>query len=136
MTLASQTNSVAYWASAGRLNRDASFTFDGTDLTTPNLVVTGNTNLGNATSDTIGMYGSTGVDQAAALTAASTTITAAGSASDFALQASVSSGAGNAFGFVTAAECDTLMNVVLNNQLRINELEAALNDATGVGITA
>ena len=61
--------------------------------------------------------------QQTALTTAETTITNAGTASDYAIQALTNSGA---FGFVTAAEGESVVEVVLNNQLRINELEDTL----------
>ena len=46
-----------------------------------------------------------------------------GTASDFAIQALTST---TPFGFVTQAEGETVVDVVLNNQARINEIETKL----------
>ena len=61
-----------------------------------------------------------------ALTAAETTITNAGTASDWLIQALTNS---TPYGFVTQAEGESLVEVVLNNQLRISELETALKQS-------
>ena len=79
--------------------------------------------IGDATTDKVAFHGSAPVVQASAPTAASTTLTNAGTASDYAIQALTSS---SPFGFVTQAEGETLVDVVLNNQARINEIVTAL----------
>ena len=61
--------------------------------------------------------------EGAVLTTVETTLTNAGTASDWAIQALTSS---TPFGFVTAAEGETVVEVVVNNQLRINEIESRL----------
>ncbi len=62
----------------------------------------------------------------AVLTTAENTITNAGTGGDDAIQALTSS---SPFGFVTAAEGEQVVEVVLNNQARIGELEARLQAA-------
>lgn len=79
--------------------------------------------IAEATTDKVAFYGSTPVVQAAALTTAETTLTNAGTASDYAIQALTSTGP---FGFVTQAEGETVVEVVLNNQARLNEIETKL----------
>ena len=76
-----------------------------------------------ATTNKVAFHGSTPVVQASAPTAASTTLTNAGTASDYGIQALTSS---TPFGFVTQAEGETVVDVVLNNQARINEIVTAL----------
>jgi len=98
-----------------------------------NLHITAAANIGGAithTGTTVGLYSTTPVAQASALTAALTTITNAGTASDYAIQAMTNT---TPYGFVTQAEAETLVEVVLNNQARINEIETAL---ANIGITA
>jgi len=82
--------------------------------------------IASASTDKIAFLGATPVAQQTALTTVLTTLTNAGTASDYAIQAIVSSGAGNAYGFVTQAEGETVVDVVLNNQARINEIEDVL----------
>ena len=79
--------------------------------------------IGTGATQKIGFYGTTAVVQPTALTAASTTLTNAGTASDFAIQAMTQT---TPFGFVTQAEGETVVDVVLNNQARINEIETKL----------
>lgn len=79
--------------------------------------------IGKATTNKLGFFNSTPVVQQTALTATETTITNAGTASDYAIQALTNS---TPYGFVTAAEGETLIEVVLNCQARINELETKL----------
>ena len=89
-------------------------------------LITGTTtgsNIGATSSQKIGLWGVTPVVQPTALTAAETTITNAGTASDYAIQAMTNT---SPYGFVTQAEAETLVEVVLNNQLRIAELESKL----------
>ena len=80
--------------------------------------------------DTIGFHGVSPVSQASALTTAETTLTNAGTGGDAAIQALTSTGP---FGFVLAAEGEQVVETVLNNQLRISELETVLSD---LGLTA
>ena len=71
----------------------------------------------------------------AALTAALTSIThTAPGTPDYALQDLVDSSVGACFGFATKDEGNTLLSVVANLQTRVNELEAALDATTGVGL--
>ena len=81
------------------------------------------TKIGTATSQKIGFYNATPVVQPTALTTASTTLTNAGTASDYAIQALTNS---SPFGFVSQAEGETVVDVVLNNQARLNEIETKL----------
>lgn len=59
------------------------------------------------------------------ITAAETTLTNAGTASDYAIQTLTNS---SPFGFATQAEGETVVEVVLNNQARIAELVSALQE--------
>ena len=63
---------------------------------------------------------------ASAPTAAETTITNAGTASDYAIQALTNT---SPYGFANQAEGETLVEVVLNNQARLNEAISALQSA-------
>lgn len=82
------------------------------------------TKLGTSTSQKIAFFNSTPIVQPTALTSAETTLTNAGTASDWAIQAM--SSATSAFGFVSQAEGESVVQVVLNNQLRIGEIETKL----------
>jgi hypothetical protein len=62
-------------------------------------------------------------NRSAAPTTAATTVTNAGTGADFAIQALVQS---SGFGFVTAAEGSSVIDVVINNQARIGEVVACL----------
>ena len=93
---------------------------DATDII---LNATTGTKIGTATSQKLGFFNATPVIQPTVLTAALTTLTNAGTASDFAIQALTNTGP---FGFVTQAEGETVVEVVLNNQARINEIETKL----------
>jgi hypothetical protein len=79
--------------------------------------------IGTATSQKLGFFNATPVVQPTALTTAETTITNAGTASDYAIQALTNS---SPFGFANQAEGETLVEVVLNNQARIGEIETKL----------
>jgi hypothetical protein len=81
------------------------------------------TRLGATAAEKIAFHGATPVVQQTALTTAETTITNAGTASDYAIQALTSS---TPFGFANQAEGETLVEVVLNIQARQNELETKL----------
>jgi hypothetical protein len=92
--------------------------------------VTG-TKIGTAADQKLGLYGKAPVVQGAALTAQLTAIThTAPSSQDFALQALVQN---TGFGFVTADEGHTLLQVVANLQARLAEVEARLE---GIGLVA
>lgn len=102
-------------------------------------------NCGNAEIDgdlnhdgsNVGLYGTVPVTQAAAMTAQDTSIThTAPGTPDFAIQDLVDSGVGSAFGFATKDEGNTLLQVILNLQVRVAELEAALDATTGIGVLA
>ncbi len=79
--------------------------------------------IGTDAAQKLAFYGSTAIVQPIALTSPLTTLTNAGTASDFAIQALTST---TPFGFVTQAEGETVVDVVLNNQARINEIETKL----------
>ena len=83
------------------------------------------------------LYGETPVNQASGMTTQLTSIThTAPGTPDYALQALVDSGVGSAWGFATSDEGNTLLSVVLNLQVRVAELEAALDATTGIGVLA
>ena len=81
------------------------------------------TNAIRANTTGLGFFNTTPVAQPAALTAAETTITNAGTASDYAIQAMTNS---SPWGFANQAEGETLVEVVLNIQARQNEIETKL----------
>lgn len=90
--------------------------------------------IGENSTDKIGFYGATPVDQAIAPTTALDDIThTSPSTPDYALQDLVDSGSGSAFGFATKDEGNTVLSVILNLQTRVSELETILAD---LGITA
>lgn len=91
--------------------------------------------VGRSTSDLVGFYNSTPVDQGAALTTALTTITPADAegSPDYAIAAITSS---TPFGFASAQEAISVLYVIKNLQTRVNELEARLDASTGVGLIA
>lgn len=81
---------------------------------------------------TVGLYGTVPVTQGAALTAAETSIThTAPGTPDYAIQDLVNT---TPFGFVTKDEGNTVLQVILNLQTRVNELEARLDTSTGIGV--
>jgi hypothetical protein len=85
----------------------------------------------NHDGSTAGFYGTTPVTQASALTTALSTITHTGPTTpDYAIATPVSGG----WGFSTQDEFETVMSVIRNLQIRVGELEAALDSATGVGL--
>jgi hypothetical protein len=88
------------------------------------------TKLGQSATDLIGLYGVAPVDQAAALTAQLTTLTPADAAGtpDYAIAAITST---TPFGFASAQEAITVLYVIQNLQVRLAEVEAAL-EAVGV----
>jgi hypothetical protein len=84
-----------------------------------------------------GFYGTTPVSQASVLTAALTTITHTGPGTpDYAIATPVDSDVAATWGFSTQDEFETAMSVIRNLQVRVGELEAALDAATGVGLLA
>lgn len=84
--------------------------------------------LGTDSSDLIGFWGATPVDQPAALTAALTTITPADAEGtpDYAIAAITAS---SPYGFASAQEGITVLYVIQNLQARVAELEARLEEA-------
>jgi hypothetical protein len=84
--------------------------------------------VGQSSSDKVGFWGATPVDQPAALTAQLTAITIADAAGtpDYAISAVVNT---NAYGFAEADECISFLYVVKNLQTRVAELEARLEEA-------
>lgn len=110
----------------------AQYTFDENMLFSKAVEIDGDLNHDGTN---VGFMGATPVNRAAALTTTLTSIThTAPGTPDYALQDLVDSGAGSAFGFATKDEGNTLLSVVLNLQVRVNELEAALDATTGVGL--
>ncbi len=100
-----------------------------TDSLETNSVKTGGgLAVGQSSSDLVGFWGATPVDQPAALTAQLTTITIADAAGtpDYALQAVINT---NAYGFASAAEAISFLYVVKNLQTRLAEVEARLEEA-------
>ena len=88
--------------------------------------------LGVSSSKKIGFWGTTPVDQPAALTTALTTITCtAPGTTDYAIQSCLSTIA--TFKFVTMTAAETLLHVVQNAHTRLGEIEAALEE---IGLTA
>lgn len=82
--------------------------------------------LGRSTSDLVGMYGVTPVDQGAALTTQLTTVThSEPSTPDYAIQDLTTS---TPYGFVTADEGQTVLKVIANLQTRLAEVESRLQD--------
>ena len=80
----------------------------------------------------VGFYGTDPVDQAAALTTALTTIThTAPGTPDYAIQNLTPT---SPYGFVSQDEGNTVLSVIANLQARVNELEAALDSSTGIGV--
>jgi hypothetical protein len=95
---------------------------DGGDIT---LGTTTGTQIGTATNQLVGFYGTTPVAQPTALTAQDTTITfTAPGTADYAIQDLTSTG--SPFGFVTADEGQTVLQVIANLQTRVSELETKL----------
>jgi len=90
--------------------------------------VTG-TKIGTATSEKLAFYNTTPVNQPDALTAQDTSIThTAPGTPDFAVQDLIDSGVGSAFGFATKDEGNTVLQVILNLQVRLAEVEARLEE--------
>lgn len=79
----------------------------------------------------IGFHGATPVARAAGLTAALDTIThSAPGTPDY----TIADLAAGGYGFTTSDEAQTILSVIKNLQTRVNELEAALDATTGVGL--
>ena len=94
----------------------------------------------NHDGNNVGFYNTAPVAQPAALTAA--VVTAANfthiapGTPDYLIQDLVDSSAGACFGFATKDEGNSVLSVIDNLVLRVEELEAALAAATGVGLIA
>lgn len=100
-----------------------------TDALETNTIKTGGGQaVGQSSTDLVGFWGATPVDQPASLTAQLTTITPADAAGtpDYAIAAITNS---SPFGFSNAAEAITLLYVVKNLQVRMAELEERLEEA-------
>ena len=75
----------------------------------------------------LGFFGAAAVVQPTALTVQDTSIThTAPGTPDFAIQDLVDSGVGSAFGFATKDEGNTVLQVILNLQVRLQEAEDKL----------
>jgi hypothetical protein len=84
------------------------------------------TNLGQSSTDLVGLYGATPVAKGAALTAQLTSIThTAPGTPDYAIQNLTTT---TPYGFVTADEGNTVLSVILNLQTRVSQLEARLKN--------
>ena len=73
------------------------------------------------------------MDQAAALTTQLTTITHTAPTPDYAVQDLTTT---TPYGFVDKDEGNTVLSVIANLQVRVAELEAALDATTGIGVVA
>jgi hypothetical protein len=83
--------------------------------------------VGQSSSDLVGFWGATPVDQPAALTAQLTTIThTAPGTPDYAIQNLTTS---SPYGFVSADEGNSVLKVIANLQTRLAEVEARLEEA-------
>jgi hypothetical protein len=90
------------------------------------LSTTTGTKIGTATSQLLGFYNATPVNQPNALTAGLTTITyTAPGTPDYAIQNFTQT---TPFGFVTADEANTVLKVIENLQIKVAELEARLEE--------
>lgn len=84
------------------------------------------TQIGTASTQLLGFYGTTAVNQPDALTAQDTTLTSAAPGSpDFAIQTLTQT---SPFGFVTSDEAQTVLQVIANLQTRVQELEDRLEE--------
>jgi len=83
--------------------------------------------VGQSSSDLVGFWGATPVDQPASLTAQLTTITHTEPGTpDYAIQGITNS---SPFGFVSADEGNSVLKVIKNLQTRLAEVEARLEEA-------
>jgi hypothetical protein len=83
--------------------------------------------IGQSSSDLVGFWGATPVDQPAALTAQLTTITHTEPGTpDYAIQDLTNS---SAYGFVTKDEGNSVLKVIANLQARLAQVEARLEEA-------
>ena len=88
------------------------------------------TKLGTATDQKIGFWNTTPVIQPTALTAQLTSIThTAPGTADYAIQDLINT---NAYGFATKDEGNTVLSVILNLQVRVQELETKLESVGAV----
>ena len=95
------------------------------------LNATTGTKIGTATTQKLGLFNAEPVVQAAAPTAALTTLTAvAPGTPDYAIQDVINS---SAYGFASAEEARTFISVVLNLNTRVGQLQTAL---ANLGVTA
>ena len=95
------------------------------------------TNAAGGNLPKLSLYGGTDVIRGVALTTQLPTIThTAPGTPDYALQDLVNSSAGACFGFATKDEGNSLLKVVANLQVRVAEIDARLNSATGINAWA
>lgn len=93
------------------------------------LSTTTGTKIGTSTTQKLGFYNVTPVNQPAALAAVLTTIThTAPGTDDFAIQDLVDSGVASAFGFASKDEGNTVLKVIRNLQQRQNNIESRLQE--------
>ena len=105
-------------------------------MTDYNYISKGNksgTILGKATTNLVGFYGITPVDQPAALTAAVSTLTYTTATAPTSLIVVSATATLSSFGFATTADFGGVANAVKNAQVRIAEIQARLEE---VGIIA
>jgi len=87
----------------------------------------GGMQVGQSSSDLVGFWGATPVDQPAALTAQLTTITHTEPGTpDYAIQNMTNS---SPYGFVSQDEANSVLKVIKNLQTRLAEVEARLEEA-------
>ena len=85
------------------------------------------TEIGTAADQKIGFHGATPIVQAVEITDELTDLThTAPDPADFAIQDLIDSGAGNAFGFATKNEGNTVLQVIVRNAVRVKAIEDLL----------
>lgn len=92
--------------------------------------------LGTVTNNTFSIFGRGGATRPAALTAPLTAMTMGTAGADFAFAEPTDSAAGSTWGFSNQAEARTVLTILLNLQTRVDELDAGLDTATGIGLFA
>jgi hypothetical protein len=96
-------------------------------LETDSPKTSGGLAVGQSSSDLVGFWGATPVDQPAAITAGLTSLThTAPSTPDYAIQDLTTT---TPYGFVTKDEGNTVLKVLASLQVRVGELEARLEEA-------
>lgn len=139
-TRVSNVASIQMFSESGSANRDGCFKI----LTANNNVLTLGLTIDSdqkvtlegdlAVKGEVAFYQGAPVPQASALTSQLTTITHTGpSTPDYAIAAPTDT---NAWGFSSDNEFETIMSVIRNLQIRVQELESALDENNGVGLIA